>query len=75
MAQPSFYLASATAAAAWILCYGLGAYSFGEAFAKLASPAAVALGVGAALLVLAVPALIVQYETRLLIKAERASPG
>ena len=75
MAQVSFYLASATAAAAWILCYGLAAYSFGEAFAKLASPAAVGLGVGAALLVLAVPALIVQYETRLLAKAERVLQG
>ena len=47
MAQHSFYFASATAAAAWITCYGLAAYSFGEAFGNLASPAAIALGLSA----------------------------
>jgi membrane protein DedA with SNARE-associated domain len=41
MAQHSFYFASATAAAAWVIGYGLAAYSFGEAFANLASPAVV----------------------------------
>src|SRR5262245_37507674 len=35
MARHSFYFASATAAAAWIIGYGLAAYSFGEAFANL----------------------------------------
>jgi membrane protein DedA with SNARE-associated domain len=65
MAQHSFYLASATAAAAWIMCYGLAAYSFGEAFSSLASPAAVVLGVAAILIVLAVPALILRHEKRL----------
>src|SRR6266568_782893 len=72
MAQRNFYFASATAAAAWIVCYGLAAYSFGEAFANLASPAAVLLGVAAALIALAVPALILRYEKRLLAQAERA---
>jgi membrane protein DedA with SNARE-associated domain len=74
MAQHSFYFASGTAAAAWITCYGLAAYSFGEAFANLASPAAVLLGLAAALIVLAAPALILHYEKRLLAKAERVLP-
>lgn len=74
MAQHSFYLASATAAAAWITCYGLAAYSFGEAFANLASPVAISLSVAAALIVLALPALILQYEKRLLVKAEHGLP-
>jgi membrane protein DedA with SNARE-associated domain len=74
MAQHSFYFASGTAAVAWILCYGLAAYSFGEAFENLASPAAVFLGLAAASIVLAVPALILQYEKRLLAKAERGLP-
>jgi membrane protein DedA with SNARE-associated domain len=65
MAQPSFYVASGTAAVAWIMCYGLAAYSFGEAFSSLASPAAVVLGLAAALIVLAVPALILRHEKRL----------
>ena len=60
----------ATAAAAWIICYGLAAYSFGEAFADVASPAAVCLGLAAALIVLTVPALILRYEKRLLAEAE-----
>jgi membrane protein DedA with SNARE-associated domain len=70
MAQHNFYFASATAAAAWIVCYGLASYSFGEAFADVASPAAVILGLAAALIVLAVPALVLRYEKRLLAKAE-----
>jgi membrane protein DedA with SNARE-associated domain len=65
MAQASFYVASGTAAVAWIMCYGLAAYSFGEAFSSLASPAAVVLGLAAALIVLAVPALILRHEKRL----------
>jgi membrane protein DedA with SNARE-associated domain len=75
MAQHNFYFASATAAAAWIICYGLAAYSFGEAFANLASPAALFLGLASALIVLAAPALILRYEKRLLAKAERGLPN
>src|SRR5262249_61136656 len=51
MEQHSFYFASATAAVAWIICYGLGAYSFGGAFANLASPVAILLGLAAALII------------------------
>jgi membrane protein DedA with SNARE-associated domain len=72
MAQHSFYFASATAASAWILCYGLAAYSFGEAFGNLASPAAAVLGLAAAATVLAVPVFIVRYEKRLQAKADAA---
>jgi membrane protein DedA with SNARE-associated domain len=75
MAQHSFYFASATAAVAWIMCYGFAAYSFGEAFANLASPAAACLGLAAALIALAVPTLILRYEKRLLAKVERELPG
>src|SRR5215510_15642313 len=53
MAQHSFYFAIASAAVAWIICYGLGAYSFGEALADLASPVAVFLGLVATLIILA----------------------
>jgi hypothetical protein len=70
MTQRTFYFASGTAAAAWIICYGLAAYSFGEAFANVASPAAICLGLPAALIVLAAPALMLRYEKRLLAKAE-----
>jgi len=75
MAQHSFYLASATAAAAWVIGYGLAAYSFGEAFANLASPAAVVFGLAATLIVLATPVLILRYEGSLLAKAEREFPS
>jgi len=71
MAQHNFYFASATAAAAWITGYGFAAYSFGEAFANLASPAAVGLGLAAALITLAAPLLILRYERRILAKAEQ----
>jgi hypothetical protein len=59
----------------WIVCYGLASYSFGEAFANVASPAAVVLGLTAALIVLAVPALILRYEKRLLAKADLSRSG
>ena len=75
MAQHSFYFASATAAAAWVIGYGLAAYSFGEAFANLASPAAVVFGLAATLIVLATPVLILRYEGSLLAKAEREFPS
>jgi membrane protein DedA with SNARE-associated domain len=75
MAQHSFYFASATAAAAWIITYGLSAYSFGEAFGNLASPVAVVLGLVATLMVLATPVLILRYERSLLGKVGRESPG
>jgi len=74
MAQHSFYFASATAAAAWIITYGLLAYSFGGAFVNLASPAAVVLGLAATLIVLATPMLILRYERSLLVKVEREFP-
>src|SRR5262245_2896745 len=65
MAQHNFYFASVTAAVAWIICYGLGAYSFGEAFAYLGSPLASLLGLAAALITSASPVLFLRYETRL----------
>jgi membrane protein DedA with SNARE-associated domain len=74
MGQHNFYFASATAAAAWIIGYGLAAYSFGEAFANLASPAAAVLGLAATSIVLATPLLILRYERTLLAKAEREFP-
>src|SRR5438128_582967 len=70
-----FISRSATAAAAWIITYGLSAYSFGGAFANLASPAAVVLGLAATLMVLATPVLILRYERSLLVKVGRESPG
>jgi membrane protein DedA with SNARE-associated domain len=66
MPQSKFYLVSAVAAAAWVVCYGLGTYWLSEAFTSFASPAAAVLGVAAILIVLAVPMLIVRYEERLL---------
>ena len=75
MGQRSFYFASATAAVAWIICYGLAAYSFGEAFANLASPVPVFLGLAATLIILAAPVLILRYERCLLAKADQTVPN
>ena len=75
MGQRSFYFASATAAVAWIICYGLAAYSFGEAFANLASPVPVFLGLAATLIILAAPVLILRYERCLLAKADQTVPS
>jgi membrane protein DedA with SNARE-associated domain len=70
MAQPTFHLASGTAAIAWVMLYSLATYSLGAAFADLATPAAVVLGTAAILVILAVPTLVLRYEQRLLARAE-----
>jgi membrane protein DedA with SNARE-associated domain len=75
MPQHHFYFASSAAAVAWVTCYGLGAYSFGEAFAQFASWAAFSLGFAALLIVMAVPLLILRYEKRVLAKADNVLLG
>jgi membrane protein DedA with SNARE-associated domain len=75
MPPPTFYVASGTAAVAWVMVYSLAAYWFGEAFADLASPAAVVLGLVAVSVILAVPTLVLRYEKRLLAKAECGLTG
>lgn len=70
MPQRAFYLSSWSAAAIWIMGYGLGAYWFGAIVIKLASPAAIATSVAAAVIVLSIPAIILRYEKRLLAMAE-----
>jgi membrane protein DedA with SNARE-associated domain len=75
MAQHNFYFASGMAAVSWVMGYGLAAYSFGEAFTNLASPAAVSLGVAAVFIMLWVPTLIVRYEKRLMAKTDCGLPG
>jgi membrane protein DedA with SNARE-associated domain len=75
MAQPVFHLASATAAIAWVTLYSLATYSLGTAFADLAAPAAAVLGAVAILIILAVPALVLRYEERLLARAEHDLPS
>jgi membrane protein DedA with SNARE-associated domain len=75
MPQHNFYFASGTAAVAWVMSYGLAAYSFGETFTNMASPAAVFLSLAAVLIILAVPALMVRYEKRLLAKTARGLPS
>jgi membrane protein DedA with SNARE-associated domain len=75
MAQGSFYVASVSAAAAWITGYGLAAYSFGAALMNVASPAAICLSLAAALIVLGAPVLVLRYEERLLERAEHELTG
>src|SRR5262249_2379885 len=74
LAQRNFFLSRAPPGApAGIICSGLAPFSLGEAFANAAPPAAVGLGLAAALIILAAPALILRYEKRLLAKAEFVS--
>ena len=75
MSPPKFYLVSGIAAAAWVMCYGLGTYWLSEAFTSFASPAAAVLAVAAILIVLAVPMLIVRYEERLLAHIVDGAPN
>jgi membrane protein DedA with SNARE-associated domain len=74
MPQALFHVASGTAAIAWVAIYSLASYALGEAFADLASSAAIGLGIVAIAIIVAIPSLILRYEERLLAKAERELP-
>jgi membrane protein DedA with SNARE-associated domain len=74
MAPLRFFLASSAAALAWVLCFGLAAYAFGDAFAHAASPATIGLAAVALLVVVMLPVLILRWEKRLLVEAELALP-
>ena len=73
MPQALFHVASGTAAIAWVALYSLAAYALGEAFADLASSAAIGLGVVAIAIIVAIPSLILRYEERLLESGARAA--
>jgi len=70
MPKNSFYVASATAAATWVVGYGLASYSLGEAFMNSASPLAIPAGIGTSVAILiGVPAIIARCEKSLAAKA------
>lgn len=71
MAPPNFYAASATAGVTWVFGYGLASYFLGATLVNTASSVAAILGCAAVLMILATPAVVLRYEKRLLIKAER----
>jgi membrane protein DedA with SNARE-associated domain len=75
MPQRSFYFASWMAAAAWVTGYGFASYLFGETFTSLATPAAGILGAVAAVIVVALPTVLLRSEKRLMVKAERQQAG
>src|SRR5258707_9021636 len=66
MGQRHFHFPSWTRAAAWFIFYGLVPLPVGEAFADVASPAAIGLGLAAARIVLAAPARMLRAEKSLL---------
>jgi membrane protein DedA with SNARE-associated domain len=74
MPQRKFFFSSTVAAIVWVVGYVLGAYSLGEAFTKVATPAAVVLGLVAAVIILGIPVLVMRYEKRLLERAELELP-
>jgi membrane protein DedA with SNARE-associated domain len=74
MPAPRFYAASSGAAVLWVAGYALGSYAFGQAFADLASPAAIVLGLVAVAIIVAVPILILRYEKGLLEKSDQGLP-
>lgn len=75
MPRSSFYLASAAAAATWVLGYGLAAYSMGEAFMNSASPVAISMGiVTSTMILIGAPAAFARCEKLLLIKIPALHP-
>ena len=74
MTPARFFLASSAAAVVWVLCFGLAAYAFGDAFAHAASPATIGLAAVAVLIIVMLPVLILRWEKRLLAQAEHSLP-
>jgi membrane protein DedA with SNARE-associated domain len=74
MPQRKFFFSSTIAAVIWVVGYVLGAYSLGEAFTKVATPAAVLLAFVAAVIILGIPVLVMRYEKRPLERAELELP-
>ena len=78
-----FLLSSAVGASLWAMAFGIGGYSFGKQFARLASswwlfsgPSGWALfGIGAVIVVLVLANFVGRHEAQLAAKAERALPG
>src|SRR5262249_8595338 len=68
-----FHLAGGAAAVIWVTGYSLAAHGVGAMFTKFASPVAIVLTVIAVLIMLAVPALILRYEKRLLARIDLES--
>jgi membrane protein DedA with SNARE-associated domain len=70
MSQYNFYFASATAAICWVVGYSVAAYSFGETFTSLASPAGISLSAASAFVMVGLPMIIVRCEKWLLAKID-----
>jgi len=78
-----FLLASAIGAGLWATLFGIGAYTFGRQFARLArswwifsGPSGwVLFGIAAVIVVLVLAAFVGRHEAQLAAKAERALPG
>jgi membrane protein DedA with SNARE-associated domain len=69
-------MASASAAATWVLGYGLAAYFLGEAFMNSASPVTISVGIVTSIIILiAVPATFARCEKSLRTKTAALYPG
>jgi membrane protein DedA with SNARE-associated domain len=78
-----FVLSSAAGVSLWALVFGIGGYSFGVQFARLArswwlfsGPSGwVVFGIGAAIVIWILAVFVGRHEAQLTAKAERALPG
>jgi len=78
-----FVLASTVGAALWATAFGIGGYSFGKQFARLAASwwflsgasGWILFGLGALIVVLVIANFVAHHEAQLIAKAERALPG
>jgi membrane protein DedA with SNARE-associated domain len=59
----------------WAALYGVGAFVLGQTIQRFAGPVGIALGIGAAVVVLAFLIVLARNERRLEAEAERALPG
>jgi membrane protein DedA with SNARE-associated domain len=76
MPKSSFHMASASAAATWVLGYGFAAYFLGEAFMNSASPVTISVGIVTSIIILiAVPATFARCEKSLRTKTAALYPG
>jgi membrane protein DedA with SNARE-associated domain len=75
MEWPRFLLFNAAGGTVWAAIYGFGPYFLGETIQRLSGPIGIALGIAAALAVIAAGVFVRKNEKRLEQEAEKALPG
>jgi membrane protein DedA with SNARE-associated domain len=75
MSWTQFVVFNAAGGMVWAFIYGFGAYYLGERASQIGGPAALGMGIVAAVIVVGVTVFVHRHEAELTLRAEEALPG